>query len=228
MNWGVTIWHARKITWGFPQKYIYRKVGDVGSFVFLESRNKLDYQWRIYIVKFLTHPLPSPIFLIFMQFSGKIRQIIGGIQWRIQDFPEWWAPTAKSAIILKKILPKTAWKWKNLDPRGARVQWYLSLGLVSTFGKSWMCPLLSVTTILNQSNMTNVNLDWIFFLGWELLPISVADPGFSPGGRQLPKVLLFFNFLPKTAWKWKNLDPQGGGARVPGAPPWIRQWIYSS
>ena len=30
--------------------------------------------------------------------------------------------------------------------------------------------------------------------------IAVADPGFSPGGgRQLPKVLLFFNFLPKTA-----------------------------
>ena len=45
---------------------------------------------------------------------------------------------------------------------------------------------------------------------------------FPQGGRQLPKVLLFFNFLPKTAWKWKNLDPQGG-ARVPGAPPWIRQ-----
>ena len=50
----------------------------------------------------------------------------------------------------------------------------------------------------------------------------VADPGFSPGGgRQLPKVLLFFNFLPKTAWKWKNLDPQGGRASL--APPWIRQ-----
>ena len=47
---------------------------------------------------------------------------------------------------------------------------------------------------------------------------------FPGGGRQLPKVLLFFNFLPKTAWKWKNLDPQGG-ARVPGAPPWIRQWL---
>ena len=41
---------------------------------------------------------------------------------------------------------------------------------------------------------------------------------FPQGGRQLPKVLLFFNFLPKTAWKWKNLDPRGGGARVPGAP----------
>ena len=46
----------------------------------------------------------------------------------------------------------------------------------------------------------------------------VADPGFSPGGgRQLPKVLLFFNFFPKTAWKWKNLDPQGGRASL--APP---------
>ena len=48
---------------------------------------------------------------------------------------------------------------------------------------------------------------------------------FPRGGRQLPKVLLFFNFLPKTAWKWKNLDP-GGGAR-PWRPPWIRQCLLS-
>ena len=41
---------------------------------------------------------------------------------------------------------------------------------------------------------------------------------FPRGVRQLPKLLLFFEFLLKTAWKWKNLDPQGG-ARVPGAPP---------
>ena len=32
--------------------------------------------------------------------------------------------------------------------------------------------------------------------------------------RQLPKLLLFFRFLPKTSWKWKNLDPHGG------ARPW--------
>ena len=44
---------------------------------------------------------------------------------------------------------------------------------------------------------------------------------FPRGGRQLPKVLLFFNFLPKTAWKWKNLDPRGGAR--PWRPPWIRQ-----
>ena len=47
------------------------------------------------------------------------------------------------------------------------------------------------------------------------------------GGRQLPKLLLFFTFLPKTAWKWKNLDPQWGGAR-PWRPPWIRQWVTVS
>ena len=41
---------------------------------------------------------------------------------------------------------------------------------------------------------------------------------FPQGVRQLPNVLLFFKYLLKTAWKWKNLDPQGGGAHVPGAP----------
>ena len=43
---------------------------------------------------------------------------------------------------------------------------------------------------------------------------------FPEGVRQLPKVLLFFNFFPKTAWKWKNLDPPRGASL---APPWIRQ-----
>ena len=37
---------------------------------------------------------------------------------------------------------------------------------------------------------------------------------FPEGWRQLPKWDYFFNFLPKTAWKWNNLDPGG----VPGAP----------
>ena len=50
---------------------------------------------------------------------------------------------------------------------------------------------------------------------------SVADPGFprggganSPGGRQH---MILPNFS-KTAWNWKNLGPQGGGAR-PLRPP---------
>ena len=33
-------------------------------------------QWRIYIVKFWMRP-PGPIFLIFMQLSGKVGQVIG-------------------------------------------------------------------------------------------------------------------------------------------------------
>ena len=40
---------------------------------------------------------------------------------------------------------------------------------------------------------------------------------FPSGVRQLPNLDYFVNFLPKTGWKWKNLDPPGG-ARVPGAP----------
>ena len=55
--------------------------------------------------------------------------------------------------------------------------------------------------------------------------LAVADPGFSwGGGRQLPKWYYFLNFLPKTAWKWKNLDPGG----IPRAPPWIRQCLATS
>ena len=38
---------------------------------------------------------------------------------------------------------------------------------------------------------------------------------FPRGVRQFPEWDYFPIFLPKTAWKWKNLDPQGD---VPGAP----------
>ena len=47
--------------------------------------------------------------------------------------------------------------------------------------------------------------------------LAVADPVFSWGGcTSSQKCYYFANLLPKTAWKWKNLDPWG---RVPGAPP---------
>ena len=41
---------------------------------------------------------------------------------------------------------------------------------------------------------------------------------FPQGGRQLPKVLLFFNFLPKNCMKMKEFGPPGGG-RASLAPP---------
>ena len=63
-----------------------------------------------------------------------------------------------------------------------------------------------------------------FTTGW--CPLLGANPWFTSSGgsrifprgvRQLPEVLLFFNFFLKTAWKWKNLDPQGG--EHPSRPP---------
>ena len=38
-------------------------------------------------------------------------------QWRIQDFPDGGAPTPNWDYFAN-FLPKTAWKWKNLDPLG--------------------------------------------------------------------------------------------------------------
>ena len=51
----------------------------------------------------------------------------------------------------------------------------------------------------------------------DLYPLlAVADNGFSWRGRQLPKwvclPIIIANFFLKTAWKWKNLDPEGGAS----------------
>ena len=52
---------------------------------------------------------------------------------------------------------------------------------------------------------------------------SVADPGFSPGGAPTPKIAIIFHIFAENCMKMKEFGPPGG-ARVPGAPPWIRQW----
>ena len=45
--------------------------------------------------------------------------------------------------------------------------------------------------------------------GFRLSASAVADPKFSWRGLPTPKVgVLTYYFLPKTAWKWKHLDPQ--------------------
>ena len=65
--------------------------------------------------------------------------------------------------------------------------------------------------------------DYLTYLShnWSMVSLSVADPGFSPGGvRKLPKVLLFFNFFAKNCMKMKEFGPRGRAAL---APPWIRQ-----
>ena len=46
----------------------------------------------------------------------------------------------------------------------------------------------------------------------------VADPGFSRGGGANSKRSYYLAILfPKTAWNWKNFDPQGVGACL--SPP---------
>ena len=56
-----------------------------------------------------------------------------------------------------------------------------------------------------------------------LIDYSVADPGFSPGGgAPTPKIAIIFHIFAENCMKMKEFGPPGG-ARVPGAPPWIRQ-----
>ena len=54
--------------------------------------------------------------------------------------------------------------------------------------------------------------------------MAVADPGFSPGGAPTPKIAIIFHIFAENCMKMKEFGPPGG-ARVPGAPPWIRQWM---
>ena len=73
-----------------------------------------------------------------------------------------------------------------------------------------------IRTLREDILFSDICLSFCLFTGEEV-PCQWRIQDFPQGGRQLPKVLLFFNFLPKTAWKWKNLDPQGGRASL--APP---------
>ena len=37
--------------------------------------------------------------------------------------------------------------------------------------------------------------------------------------QDFPEGVLFDQLFLKTAWKWRNFSPEGGGVRVPRAPP---------
>ena len=52
-----------------------------------------------------------------------------------------------------------------------------------------------------------------------MLPNTVADPGFSPGGgAPTPKNAIIFQFFAENCMKMKEFGPPGGGAR-PWRPP---------
>ena len=48
--------------------------------------------------------------------------------------------------------------------------------------------------------------------------LSVADPGFSPGGAPTPKIAIIFHIFAENCMKMKEFGPPGGGAR-PWRPP---------
>ena len=51
--------------------------------------------------------------------------------------------------------------------------------------------------------------------------ITVADPGFSPGGAPTPKSAIIFQFFAENCMKMKEFEPPGGGRpwRPPLDPP---------
>ena len=51
---------------------------------------------------------------------------------------------------------------------------------------------------------------------------------FPGGGAPTPKSAIIFQFFAENCMKMKEFGPPGG-ARVPGAPPWIRQcWLLGT
>ena len=149
-------------------------------------------------------------------------------QWLIQDFspegrgqvanPQVWCKT----YYLVRFLPKTLWKRKKFDrerpmlaasliplpDRAMKLSAFLDRDQVETVSKDWI-----------KTHRSRAAFAFIIYLAshvshvWTILRVHacelylnpVADPGFSWGGCQLSK----YDFLPKTAWKWTNLDPQG-------------------
>ena len=56
---------------------------------------------------------------------------------------------------------------------------------------------------------------WIVDLNY--LTLSVADPGFSPGGVPTPKIAIIFHIFAENCMKMKEFGPPGG--RVSLVPP---------
>ena len=106
-----------------------------------------------------------------------------------------------------QVLPKTAWKWNKLNwERSTSLAPPRSATDVGNLGKTLM-------NIVDSSPTSDI---WV-----HSNTISSGGSRISPRrGRQLPGGAPTYDFAKisqKTAWKWKNLDPWGGGASL--APP---------
>ena len=80
---------------------------------------------------------------------------------------------------------------------------------------TWLCFATSATFGL-RSWGPPLTKSWI--RTW-----AVADPGFSPGGGANSQNCYYFSHFCRKLHENERIWTPKGGARVPGAPPWIRQ-----
>ena len=118
--------------------------------------------------------------------------------------------------------------WRKKSTKNRKIVKFFQLIIVVFLHREISCVVASQLTPTSK-HVTLINLcDTIIHnvdncgAAEEIQINSVCSGGsriFPRVGRQLPKVLLFFNFFAENCMKMKEFRPPGGGARVPGAPP---------
>ena len=109
------------------------KVG-VPSYYLAKFLPKTALKWKKRDWKACTHPWRYPWIRQCNAWSKD-----GSMQWRIQDFPEVGALTfrGRQHTILPKFPKKTAWNWKNLDPKGGGMHPLCPLGSTNSQCNAW-------------------------------------------------------------------------------------------
>ena len=113
-------------------------------------------------------------------------------RWRIQNFLGGWVGWVGANLVIyywAKNLPKTAWKWKNLD-RGQ-----------ASLAPPWIyCVVIKNIRKKARQGHRTVTHSWVWFLAMHLPRCAVADPGFprgapNPGDGAAGRVNLLFRIF---------------------------------
>ena len=130
------------------------------------------------------------------------------------------------------ILPacKISWLESALPLYGKFISIIYDTWFIGTFNKLVFCSSeLNIRLLVNCDELTQIDADFgrlCVCVCARVHSLSVADPGFSPGGggALTPKIAIIFHIFAENCMKMKEFGPPGGGAR-PWRPPWIRQWL---
>ena len=128
------------------------------------------------------------------------------------------------------VKTQSAKSWPNLNFMGGG--WFLDsqnskCQVLTKFeigggGYSWIVKTQSAKSTWNFKRCSSAVQHYhTTYFSWMFYQWRIQD--FLEGVRQLPKVLLFFNFFTENCMKMKEFGPPGG---IPGGPlPWIRQCL---